>query len=247
MPGQPLKDLETLQVELRQHIEILSPSSISSPGNNKLKFFKKHGKEGSSAGPTRTASDDYFEAKPMNSELLLKQFEKALGAIRQQHEALAAAVRGASSTASSSDRNLAGAASPIKTYASRSSAAFYGNRASMSRASSFSIGSNDEDDFYDAVPGEFVLEEEDDQSSDEEPTTPGESTLGDDDDSDDDDETDVEQGHEMSPEPEASAESGSVKVHRRTKLPAPAGEEFSMLGLLRKNVGKVGQGFRCAC
>lgn len=173
----------------------------------------------------------------MNNDLLFKQYEKSVAALRQQHEALTAAIRAAPSSTGTSEK-APGAASPMKTYASRSSAAFYGNRASMSRASSFSIGSNDDEDFYDAVPGEFVLEE-DDLSSDDEPTTPGESTLDDDDDSDDE-ETDADKGSDTSPEPEATTgKASSGNVQRRAKLPAPAGDEFSMLGLLRKNVGKV--------
>lgn len=214
---------------------------MNSPGNNKLKFFKKQqGREASSSSiPTRQSSDDYFEAKPMNSDALLKQYEKALGELRRQHEALSAAVRAAPASPKSPG---AGASSPVKTYASRSSAAFYGHRASLSRASSFSVNSNDDDDFYDAVPGEFVLEEEGASSSDEEeePSTPGESTTAED---DEDDEDEERTWAETTPEPEGGdkkpSRQNSKDVQRRARLPAPAGEDFSMLGLLRKNVGKV--------
>lgn len=243
---QPLSDLEALHNELKQPGDF-TPSPLHSPGH-KLKFFKKHGNKGEATPVPVRSPDDYFEAKPMNGDLLMKQHGQALASLRQQHDALVAALRAFPQHASqaalhspalppphsmSFDGNR-----PLSTYASRSSAAFH--RSTPSRASSFSIASGETGDFYDALPGEFMLEEEDKSSGEEEDVEeeegPGESGFigfgggGDDRSSAESESGEVER---MPPEPVGA-------VHRRTRLPSPVtGDEFSMLGLLRKNVGKV--------
>ncbi|ORY88959.1 Oxysterol-binding protein-domain-containing protein [Leucosporidium creatinivorum] len=230
----PLQDLETMHLELKQQGDH-TPSPLHSPGN-KLKFFKKHG--GQPKDSLGRSPDDYFEAKPMNGDLLIKQHGAALFALKQQHEALTAALRAFSHPPfvppPLPHSNSFDPSKPLVTYASRSSAGFH--RSTPSRASSFSLASGENEDFYDALPGEFVLEEED-KSSDEEDVEeeegPGESgfvnVVADQSFSSDESEVEVKE--------EAPVEVGAV--HRRSKLPSPiTGDEFSMLGMLRKNVGK---------
>lgn len=233
---QPLQDLETMHLELKQQGDH-TPSPLHSPGN-KLKFFKKHG--GQPKDSLGRTPDDYFEAKPMNGDLLLKQHGAALSALKQQHEALTAALRAFTHPPfvppPLPHSNSFDPSKPLVTYASRSSAGFH--RSTPSRASSFSIASGDNEDYYDALPGEFVLEEDDKSSDDdevEEEEGPGESgfiNVAADQSSSSSDDSEVEI------KAEAPVDVGAV--HRRTKLPSPiTGDEFSMLGMLRKNVGKV--------
>lgn len=127
-----------------------------------------------------------------------------------------------------------------------------------SRASSFSFASEETDEYYEdahtgMIPGEFFLEEEDgERALDEEDDEDGE-------DGDDyyEEEEEVEEVHDRTAtiveedEGEEEVEEkgqnmgeedklSTMVVERRKVLPAPAsGEEFSMLGMLRKNVGKV--------
>ena len=182
--------------------------------------------------------DDYFEAKPMTNEVLLKQHGAAVSALRQQHDALVAALRTFSQPPESGIAlptvNSFDPSRPVSTYASRSSAAFH--RSTPSRASSFSINSGEDEDFYDAVPGEFVLEEEDVSSEEEEEEESQAESSSAPEVSDDQSSVDTEVEDEKSA---GGSDADVGTVQRRSKLPAPAGEEFSMLSLLRKNVGKV--------
>ncbi|KAK4052349.1 Oxysterol-binding protein 3 [Microbotryomycetes sp. JL201] len=237
-----ISDLEALQLDLKQSLDPTSPNSGPSPGS-KLKFFKKHPKDSSST--TRSASgDDYFEPKPyLGGDAALKSYATAVATLRQQHDLLQSAVRSLPQQSQHVNTFNQPPTSPARTYASRSSAAFAASRAS----------SIDDQDFYDAVGGEFVLDE--DMTSEDDVSTPGDSGFhpteddeeAEDDDEDDDDESADENSAETSPERERKKESSKSKgkgdipdkdVKRRSKLPAPAGQELSMIGLLRKNVGK---------
>lgn len=225
-----------MHLELKQQGDH-SPSPLHSPGN-KLKFFKKHG--GQSKDSLGRSPDDYFEAKPMNGDLLLKQHGVALAALKQHHEALTSALRAFTHPPfvppPLPHSNSFDPSKPLVTYASRSSAGFH--RSTPSRASSFSLASGENEDYYDALPGEFVLEE-DDKSSEEEDVEeeegPGESgfvNVATDQSS--------SSSNESKEELKAEAPVNVEAVPRRTKLPSPiTGDEFSMLGMLRKNVGKV--------
>ncbi|KAK4057120.1 Oxysterol-binding protein 3 [Microbotryomycetes sp. JL221] len=242
-----ISDLEALQLDLKQTLDPTSPNSSGPSPGSKLKFFKKHGKETSSA--TRSASgDDYFEPKPyLGGDAALKSYANAVALLRQQHDILQNAVRSLPQQSQHINSLNQYPASPTKTYASRSSAAFAASRAS----------SIDDEDYFDAVGGEFVLEE--DQTSEDDVSTPGDSGYQnaddddeeEDDDDDDDNDNDDDATPETSPERESSQETTAKSkskagdttdlgkdVKRRTKLPAPAGQELSMIGLLRKNVGK---------
>ncbi|KAI5477524.1 oxysterol-binding protein [Pseudohyphozyma bogoriensis] len=249
----PIQDLEAIQLDLSRH-ESHAPSPVSSPHHShnatpspKFKFLKKHGKE-------TVRPDDYFDVKPNPSlgspngdSPLSKQLAIAIATIKAQQELLAETInRVTVSHASSTSREY----SPLRTYASRSSAAFV---RAPSRASS--IHSGETQDFYeDALPGEFILEEE---ASDEEDVEEGESS-GEERYSDtsfasveeeeegrgghhEKEETEVEarQSGETEGEGETMTISEGMQVKRREQLPAPiSGDEFSMLGMLRKNVGK---------
>ncbi|KAM0790735.1 hypothetical protein ACM66B_004590 [Microbotryomycetes sp. NB124-2] len=237
-----ISDLEALQLDLKQSLDPTSPNSGSSQGS-KLKFFKKHPKESSST--TRSASgDDYFEPKPyLGADAALKSYANAVATLRQQHDILQNAVRTLPQQSQHVNSYDQTPTSPTRTYASRSSAAFAASRAS----------SIDDQDYYDAVGGEFVLEE--DTTSEDDVSTPGDSGYhnteddedeGEDDDDDDDDDSGDDEKGETSPERSKKESSKSKSkgddlgqdVKRRNKLPAPAGQELSMIGLLRKNVGK---------
>lgn len=194
-----------------------------------------------------TSGAEYFDAKP-TAEQLVRMYAHALAALKVQHHELARAVRAAQEAQAPALGGAGGRGGErerereetgplgLRTYAGRSSAAYH--RHTPSRASSFSIASG-ETDYEDALPGEFVLEEEDsasDKSSEEE----GEK----------DSDEEEEEGNSSydsagpspqggTPNPAAPTATAAGPVVRRSQLPHPiAGDEFSMLGLLRKNVGK---------
>lgn len=119
----------------------------------------------------------------------------------------------------------------------------------QSRASSISLAtSEDTDDYYEATSamGEFVFQDdEDDDGSDEEEGYKNRDDVIDDDQYPDADEyvEVVEPSLDQIPEGEVAMLRKSTivaPVSRRAQLPSPvSGDEFSMLSMLRKNVGKV--------
>lgn len=219
----PIQELEAVHAELRQHET--PPHHTPSPHGNahspKFKFLKKQGKEA-------VRPDDYFDVKPpVATESLVKQFGQALAIIKAQHDILATTITHLSQSASAS------ASSPIRTYASRSSA-FVPRTSTSSRASS--VNSAETEDMYeDALQGEFVLEEayEGDSSSEEEEDFEADNSFA-----------SVEEDDRRHTLKATLDDTDAVTVHgegvrRRHQLPAPiSGDEFSMLGMLRKNVGK---------
>ncbi|BGP18444.1 hypothetical protein JCM10213_003177 [Rhodosporidiobolus nylandii] len=140
------------------------------------------------------------------------------------------------------------------------------SRASSSRASFTSFFSATEgDDWQDTIPGEFVLAEEEESSREgsqapspdrrrrESEISEGESTIaefeseGEDYDSGEETEEEFVDGQDEDDRATISGEASSsgsalasgMQVQRRQQLPSPvAGDEFSLLGMLRKNVGK---------
>lgn len=231
---QPIQELEAIHSDLKLHeLHLVTPSPhANSNSSPKFKFRKKQGRQ-----------DDYFDIKP-TAESLVKQLGQALATIKSQHEILAATIN---SIPQLGAVGSVGASSPtggMRTYASRSSA--YSPRPpSSTRSSLFSVDSGETDDYYeDAVPGEFVLEDEvseEDEESEVEEETVGEGSFA-------SLEEDEKYGHGGSDDRASEATtlaSQGVIVQRRAQLPAPVtGDEFSMLSMLRKNVGKVRS--RCA-
>lgn len=144
-----------------------------------------------------------------------------------------------------------------------------GHRRNRSRASSFSIDSEDTtNDFYeDAIPGEFIMEDEDsdedvedkvrnplsngtgekgDKGSKELSTAPSFSSSNDEslqEEEDEDDDSSEDSTKNLATRVDSEKVKEKVEtVRRRNQLPAPvSGDEFSMLSMLRKNVGKVWQ------
>ncbi|KAM0749584.1 hypothetical protein T439DRAFT_327262 [Meredithblackwellia eburnea MCA 4105] len=248
-----------------------------------------------------SGGEDYFDAKssptpppPVYSEHVVKQLGTTVAALKAQYdvllEILVAATHGTEgggygvgyygSRQASEDSSYYGGDQtarsltpvPLRTYASRSSAAFFpaSSRPGSTRASSILSGHTTDEEFYEPdegiMPGEFVLEEEEEEelsSSDEESHKShkkGDKKGSDSEESKDDvmsfesideleegevdDEEREEQRREerlrRKPSPGAGGKQEEVKaVERRSQLPHPiAGDEFSMLGMLRKNVGK---------
>lgn len=244
MLSQSIHELEALYLEFKnseQHPAPppsagLTPSpNLPSPPSGKFKFLKKHPRGGAYSPGTE---QDYFESKSSHGDLL-KHFGQLVATLNAQHDAVLAATNKSNEprySMSPSTSAYYDAPTFNKTYASRSSAAFY-PRNTPSRASSFSLASGETDDFYDAVPGEFVLEEED-SSDDESPNQSGFSAFieQEEDESSDDPEEQHHESESTSPDP---LEASIGDVERRSQLPAPVqGDEVSLLGLLRKNVGK---------
>jgi hypothetical protein len=234
---QPIQDLESLLTDLKTNEAAHSTSPVSrSP---KFKFLKKSGRGQS--------TEDYFEAKS-TTESLIKQLSQAIATIKSQHIILAECVSTLPQLARDDSMvPLHG----IRTYASRSSAYQPTAPYPGSSRSSFSMNSGDTEDFYeDAMIGEFVLEEEEasasgeDESGNESDSGAGDATFA-----STEEEGVVHSRQTTEEEAEDDRRSGSgqtevphspVTVRRRPQLPAPiTGDEFSMLGMLRKNVGKV--------
>ncbi|BGP01955.1 Oxysterol-binding protein 3 [Rhodotorula toruloides] len=286
--AQPMADIEALARELRQSSSpppppaqqtvttsqlSVSPGSLSpappstgSGSGSKFRFLGKRSNSTSQPGPKSPISEEpcYFDAKSTPSgggtqDLLLRQLQTAISALRQSHADLSTAI---SSLSSHPPR----AGSPV--YASRSHPTRASSRASFS--SFFSV-ENGSEDWFDAVPGEFVLEEEErrrgvsqgdeeeEDEDDEEEEAKTEERSGssggeastivedeEDDESGDEEDDDAETTRAPSPAGEGGAGSSVAKglqegtqVQRRKQLPSPvAGDEFSMLSMLRKNVGK---------
>ncbi|GAA5908541.1 hypothetical protein JCM6882_001294 [Rhodosporidiobolus microsporus] len=249
----------------------------------------------SAFSPTSPASS-YFDARPSlspphSNELLLRQMNSAIAALKQSHAQLVSAVHTLPRLAhphpyQSFERPLSPLASPSYHNRTNSGLGFHPghtrgapSRASTSRASFSSFFSAHEggEEWHDAVPGEFVLAEDEEgqrrtggydddevepasgQRRVSEATSEGTSTYvespSEDEDSDGGEETEEEfvDGEDTddratisgstaaggSKASSSSALEGAQEVQRRAQLPSPvAGDEFSMLSMLRKNVGK---------
>ncbi|SCV71683.1 BQ2448_3271 [Microbotryum intermedium] len=234
--AQPLQELESLLNDLRGQ----SSSSLSSPNNGNQKSVSPGAlspsgghssgqslisKFGLGTGRHRSASKSvsdeasYFDAKAATNETLVTRYATALGTLKAQFEYLSSQLAGAG-----------GFETATKSYASRQS--IYSENGG---ASSSSINSGGDDDFYDA-PGEFVLDEGEGSSSEEEESIGDSSFTSLDEEAEDEED---EKSHTPASKESSAAPEGDVKdVKRRSQLPVPQGQEFSMLSLLRKNVGK---------
>ncbi|KAK4701955.1 oxysterol-binding protein-related protein 3/6/7, partial [Phenoliferia sp. Uapishka_3] len=283
--GHPIQDLEAIHAELlikhNDAAPISSSSSASSqptpvhtPNQSPAKFQFLKG--GSKRRQTVTAtSEDYFDPRtappplPSHSpsvlpEHIIRQLGVAVHTLKAQHDKLLETINSAAFQASfvhahspSFTESRSTTPVPLRTYASRSSAAFYPSRSgSASRASSITSGETNEEYYepeegYDIImPGEFVLEEDEDveggssseseHQADEEADEKSFDTV----EEADEEEQEEEKKERMRNRKEGASEMTTMghkveDVVRRAQLPAPiAGDEFSMLGMLRKNVGK---------
>ncbi|BGP33988.1 Oxysterol-binding protein 3 [Rhodotorula toruloides] len=285
--AQPMADIESLARELRQSSSpppppaqqvtnsqlSVSPGSLSPAPNNssgsgsKFRFLGKRSNSTSQPGPKSPVAEEpsYFDAKSTPSgggtqDLLLRQLQTAISALRQSHADLSTAI---SSLSHPTFPPRAG--SPV--YASRSHPTRASSRASFSTFFSVENGS---EDWFDAVPGEFVLEEEErrrgvgqgdeeeEEEDEEEDEDDGEekieerngssggeasTVVEDEEDDESGDDDDAETTRAPSPTGAGSSVANGLQegtqVQRRKQLPSPvAGDEFSMLSMLRKNVGK---------
>ena len=186
---------------------------------------------------------------------VVRQLSTALATLKAQHAELLLTLSQHSSSHlhshphshshHSSFDSLPRASTPLRTYASRSSAGFP-IRNSGSRASSI-VSMEGSEEYYEPedMPGEFFLDEEDEEAvgssgsaeedeeeeEEEEEEVESFSSL-------EDGEEDRSRGRERQGESEMTTRPEDVK--RRHAMPfETAGDEFSMLGMLRKNVGKV--------
>lgn len=127
-----------------------------------------------------------------------------------------------------------------KQYASRTSASY---PIAPSRASSISLAaSEDTEEFYEDAPtgGEFFLEEEQERSDDEPLSGSDEEDFFPEMEEFTEEKDDSYQREEKARTERVRRKTLIGEVRRRKVLPAPvSGDEFSMLSMLRKNVGKV--------
>ena len=201
--------------------------------------------------------EDYFEPKttaPDDQSHSIRQLGIAITALRAQQALITSLLHNAATSRIESpilapgDARI-GSGSSTRGYASRNPFPLPG-----SRASSISLATSEDttDDYYeDAGMGEFFLEEEgdDDVSSDEESIAKQEESDAEVDEA----EREAEEYAAANDDSlEAIAEDKVVEstkptlfeVARRVQLPKPvSGDEFSMLSMLRKNVGKVRRSF----
>jgi len=218
------------------------PGSASASSRSSQLLEPHHPLRRGSAASNDSAGSaaDYFDAKP-TAEQLVRMYAHALATLKAQHNELVQLVKASQVQAPGlGERDETGPLG-LRTYASRSSAGYH--RHTPSRASSFSVASG-ETDYEDALPGEFVLEEEESTSEKESEDEDTDHRQEDDTTDDDDganstyDSADNTQHNSPNPATPTAAETDKPVV-RRAQLPHPiAGDEFSMLGLLRKNVGK---------
>ncbi|SGY63449.1 BQ5605_C007g04800 [Microbotryum silenes-dioicae] len=235
--AQPLQELESILNDFRGQ----SPSSLGTPNNVNQKITSPGALSPNSGGyssghslksklglgtgrhrsASKSVSDDhsYFDAKASTNEALVTRYATALGTLKAQYEYLSSQFAGAGAFETAT-----------KSYASRQS--IY---SSYGEASVSSINSGGDEDFYDA-PGDFVLDEMEGSSSEEEASIEDSSFTS-------LDEGVEEEEDDKSPPPASRQSSATSRseikdVQRRSQLSVPQGQEFSMLSLLRKNVGK---------
>ena len=248
-----------------------SPHGHSTSPTPKFQFLKKSNNRRNTHS---SSTEDYFDPRaspgPSSSgavpEHIVRQLSTALATLKSQHESLLSTLNSSSfsphghSHHSSFDSR---SSTPLRTYASRSSAAFFPVRTSSggptSRASSINSGETGEE-YYEpegelGMPGEFVLEDDEELDGD---SGSGSGSGRDDDDEepnsfasveevDEEEEEEKEReklrkrsGSRVQSASEVTTKGETAVVVRRPQLPAMiAGDEFSMLGMLRKNVGKV--------
>lgn len=231
-------------------------------------FFHATGSQ-SKASPG--LGDDYFESKP-TPDALVRQLGQSLSHLKAQHDQLTSLIPALAASLLRQEQlhqfqqqqhhlQLTRPSSALANlphssrYPSRAHSTAYGGNGSIhggSRASSFSMASEETEEYYEdartGIPGEFFLKEEEEDREkvlEEEDEGEEDDEYGDDEEIYEEDAYEEDETRKIQDEVEARGavgdQSTTMMVERRKALPAPAsGEEFSMLGMLRKNVGKVG-------
>ncbi|KAL8280331.1 hypothetical protein RQP46_007248 [Phenoliferia psychrophenolica] len=261
-----IQDLEAVQAELLTKATTLhdptgshsgpstpspqapSPHAHSTSPHAKFHFLKKSSNRRNTTNGG--SSDDYFDARSSPSstitasgagvavvpEHLVRQLGTALATLKSQHEALLLSLSSASSLSASHPH--------------------HNSHSHHSSFDSLPRGGNPTgtplQEYYepDDIPGEFFLDEEDEErgtgSAEEEEEGMGVedevdsfSSVEEVDEEEREEEKRARGKREQASEVTAKGRDTDVDVVRRTAMPFPtAGDEFSMLGMLRKNVGK---------
>lgn len=263
-------------------------SALNASGSNSSHLGANLNANGGKSTNGGGIEDNYFDVKP-TSDSLLKALGHAISIIKAQHDLLASEINALPTLGTAippSPFSPSGAFSVPgglrSAHVSRaglyntengsmgSVGAGLGHKRNRSRASSFSIDSEDTtNDFYeDAIPGEFIMEDEesDEEMEDEvrsptsadgivkgvegskqKPKAPSFSSMNDENSQEEEEEEDDDSSVDSTKNIATRSTGGKVEekvetVRRRDQLPAPvSGDEFSMLSMLRKNVGKVWQ------